>query len=83
MNQEVELNVLIYEEDMQQLNDTVLAPSEIGQLTQSIIDMALRRQKEYYDEMIDYLLDVIEGEHDGLSEECYQVLEEQFGYSCK
>lgn len=80
---DIELNVLIYEEDMQQLNDTVLAPSEIGQLTQSIIDIALRRQKEYYDEMIDYLLDVIEGEHGGLSGECYQVLEEQFGYSCK
>lgn len=63
MNQEVELDVLIYEEDMQQINDKVIVPSEIGQLTQSIVDIALRRQKEYYDEMIDYLLEVIESEH--------------------
>ena len=33
MNQEVKLDVLIYEEDMQQLNDKIVVPSEIGQLT--------------------------------------------------
>ena len=80
MNQEVKLDVLIYEEDMQQLNDKIVAPSEIGQLTQSIIDIALRRQKEYYDEIINYLLDVIEEEHYGLSGERYQVLEKEFNY---
>ena len=80
MNQEVKLDVLIYEEDMQQLNDKIVAPSEIGQLTQSIIDIALRRQKEYYDEIINYLLGVIEGEHYDLRGECYQVLEKEFNY---
>lgn len=80
MSQEVKLDVLIYEEDMQQLNDKIIVPSEIGQLTQSIIDIALRKQKEYYDEIINYLLDVIEGEHYGLSGECYQVLEKEFNY---
>ena len=80
MNQEVKLDVLIYEEDMQQLNDKIVAPSEIGQLTQSIIDIALRRQKEYYDEIINYLLGVIEGEHYDLSRACYQVLEKEFNY---
>ena len=80
MNQEVELDVLIYEEDMQQINDKVIVPLEIGQLTQSIVDIALRRQKEYYDEMIDYLLEVIESEHYGLSGECYQILEKEFNY---
>ena len=80
MNQEVELDVVIYEEDIQQINDKVIAPSEIGQLTQSIIDIALHRQKEYYDEIINYLLGVIEDEHYGLSGECYQILEKDFGY---
>ena len=80
MNQEVKLDVLIYEEDMQQLNDKIVVPSEIGQLTQSIIDIALRRQKEYYDEIINYLLGVIEDEHYGLSGECYQILEKEFNY---
>ena len=54
MNQEVELDVLIYEEDMQKINDKVIIPSEIGQLTQSIVDIALRRQKEYYQENLNY-----------------------------
>lgn len=77
---DIELDVTIYEEDMEQINDKVIVPSEIGQLTQSIIDITLRRQKEYYDEIIDYLLGVIEDEHYGLSEECYQVLEKEFNY---
>lgn len=77
---DIKLDVLIYEEDMQQLNDKIVAPSEIGQLTQSIVDIALRRQKEYYDEIIDYLLGVIEDEHYGLSGECYEILEKDFGY---
>ena len=63
MNQETKLDVLIYEEDMQQINDKVIVPSEIGQLTQSIVDIALRRQKEYYQEIIEYLLDALEEEH--------------------
>lgn len=28
---DIELDVLIYEEDMQQLNDKIIVPSEIGQ----------------------------------------------------
>lgn len=63
MNQEVELDVLIYKEDMQQINDKVIVPLEIGQLTQSIVDITLRRQKEYYQEIIEYLLDALEEEY--------------------
>ena len=77
---DIELNVLIYEEDMQQLNDTVIVPSEIGQLTQSIVDIALRRQKEYYDEIIDYLLEGLEEEHLGLSNVYYERLQKEFDY---
>lgn len=46
MNQETKLDVLIYEEDMQQINDKVIVPSEIGQLTQSIVDIALFADKK-------------------------------------
>lgn len=40
---DIKLDVLIYEEDMQQLNDKVSIPSEIGQLTQAVADIAFRR----------------------------------------
>ena len=80
MNQETKLDVLIYEEDMQQINDKVIVPSEIGQLTQSIVDIALRRQKEYYQEIIEYLLDALEEEHMGSRAVYTRQLKKEFNY---
>ena len=83
MNQETELDVLIYEEDIQQINDKVIVPSEIGQLTQSIVDIALRRQKEYYQEIIEYLLDVLEEEYMDSRAVYTRQLKEEFNYELK
>ena len=80
MNQETKLDVLIYEEDMQQINDKIIVPSEIGQLTQSIVDIALRRQKEYYQEIIEYLLDALEEEHMDSRIAYTRQLKEEFNY---
>ena len=80
---DIKLDVLIYEEDMQQLNDKIIVPSEIGQLTQSIVDIALRRQKEYYDEIIEYLLDVLEEEHIDSRTVYTKHLKEEFNYELK
>lgn len=83
MNQEVELDVLIYKEDMQQINNKVIVPLEIGQLTQSIVDITLRRQKEYYQEIIEYLLDALEEEHMDSRALYTKQLKEEFNYELK
>lgn len=63
--QNQKLDVSIFNEDIQVLNDDVYLPAEIGVLVQSIVDIAINEQKIYYKEIIEYLLDALEEEHLG------------------
>ena len=65
MNQERRLDIDIWEEDIPILQDKIKVPDNLGALIQILINNYLDEEKQYYQEIIDYLLDALEEEHMG------------------
>lgn len=65
MNQERRLDIDIWEEDIPILQEKIKAPDDLGALIQILINNCLDEEKQYYQEIIDYLLDALEEEHMG------------------
>lgn len=80
MNQEHRLDIDIWEEDIPILQNKIKMPDELGALIQILINNCLNKEKQYYQEIIDYLLDVLEEEHMGSRAIYEERIKSEFRY---
>lgn len=74
----------IWEEDMEILKDEdIKIPNDIGALCQRLIDIYLTNKEEYYQEIIEYLLDALEEEHMDSRAIYTKQLKKEFNYELK
>ena len=80
MNQERRLDIDIWEKDIPILQDKIKAPDDLGVLIQILINNYLNEEKQYYQEIIDYLLDALEEEHIGSRAIYEERIKSEFRY---